>query len=118
MAERDRGELLTVGTCMDCSEPIMMFESEKEFYDNLVKTKKGFKFPKRCAKCREIKKQNRERGVQVRDLAKDVRAMVEKAINSEYDSHGDTLAQELSDLAAKLEQYDQPREHTPKGEHK
>lgn len=104
VGHKDRGQRLNVGTCVDCRKDIMMFEDQRRFYDNMVAKRPGFVFPKRCEPCIKIKKQKAGRGVRIKELAIDVRQMSDHAINGEYEGHADTLAQELSDLATKIEQ--------------
>lgn len=103
-------KLLKVGTCSDCGKDILMTENEKAFYNNLVRTKPGFIFPKRCKPCISAKKKR-----QVADLSVKVREMAERAINNEFDGHGDSLAQDLTDLAEKLERQFPPTEEVTRG---
>lgn len=39
-------------TCIQCQEPFTFTEGEQQFYES-----KGFQQPKRCLKCRRLKKQ-------------------------------------------------------------
>lgn len=42
--------------CADCGKPFIFTASEQEFY-----SEKGFSTPKRCSRCRAMKKRQRQR---------------------------------------------------------
>lgn len=94
--------LVKQGTCKDCGNDILMDEKEKKFWDEMV-AKKNYTFPKRCADCRKVKRQATTVPSVLKDVANDARKMSEKAINDEYQDHGDILSQELMDLATRLD---------------
>ena len=57
IAQRNKGALLDMPSCIDCKKAWKMYESEKLFFQNLVDTK-GYYFPKRCSTCRAAKRKN------------------------------------------------------------
>ena len=50
--------------CKDCQGEFTLTESELKFYQGMIAEKPEFQMPKRCGKCRTIKKKERalERG--------------------------------------------------------
>jgi hypothetical protein len=107
MTQLDRNEILVVGKCIDCGQDNKMPRRVKEKYDQLVKLKSNtdqpFVFPTRCRDCMDRRKKNKFLNARLRELSSEIRAMMERAVSGDYDSHGDSLAQELSDMAGKLE---------------
>jgi cytochrome c556 len=97
---RNVGALIPQGKCIDCGEDWSMYESEIEFYKNLMKTK-NFSFPKRCRACREKKrKENRVAGI--KGIVDSLHEMAAMAENGYYDD-GDRFAAQLHTLAENLD---------------
>jgi hypothetical protein len=105
-SETDRGEFIEMGTCVDCKKSWGMYQSEKIFFENLVKTVKDFEMPKRCPDCRKLKRKDSKRGEQARiaipQLIDKLCKMANRAETGGYAFHDETLAKELMDVAGSL----------------
>ena len=102
---RDSGPLREAFTCVDCAQAVMMFQSEIDWWNKKVE-EEDFKFPTRCKKCREKRKQSRERRSGLSSLLREIAAQVENSAFTEVDQNQlliEVVPQELNSLAATVD---------------
>jgi hypothetical protein len=109
---QDSGPEIPMGDCVDCHRPWSMFQSEKDWWDKAAR-ELGYKTPRRCRACREIKKAQKQKESNVAQLhggsekgiraqiAQEVRAIAEKFVSESLDDQ--QLYNELYDLAESID---------------